>query len=138
MLAEQSTLSRFFVEGIPIQQGSKAPWGAEVNAKTLRPWQREVKRVATEQQLDVLDCPVFVSLEFFFPRPKSHFTKKGLRPNASQYVTRTPDLDKLARAVLDALGEVAYVDDRKVSVLVCSKRYAHGKPGVEVCIGAMT
>lgn len=75
-----------------------------------------------------------LALFFRFPRPRSHFLKSGLRPNAPGYVTRTPDIDKLARAALDALTGVAFLDDKQVAVLRASKEYSDDRPGLHVAI----
>ena len=47
------------------------------------------------------------------------------RAKRSTYLepTMAPDLDKLARAVLDALTGLAFDDDAQVTILNCEKRY---------------
>ena len=42
-----------------------------------------------------------------------------------------PDLDNVAKAVLDACNGVAYIDDKQVVRLTVSKRYG-ASPGIEV------
>jgi len=60
---------------------------------------------------------------FQFVRPKSHYTAKGaLRDAAPRHVGK-PDIDKLCRAVLDALTGIAYADDSQVVALDASKVY---------------
>jgi Holliday junction resolvase RusA-like endonuclease len=49
-----------------------------------------------------------------------------------RYPTTKPDLDKLARAVLDALTGVYYLDDAQVVSLDLQKAYTHGAPGVYI------
>ena len=61
---------------------------------------------------------MFVSLGFAFLRPKSVSKKK--RP----YVTVKPDVDKLARAVLDAMTGVVFRDDAQVVKLEVEKQYS--------------
>jgi len=64
---------------------------------------------------------VTVRLDFTFARPKSHFTGKGaIRAGAPDFPGR-PDIDKLCRAVLDALTGVIYADDAQVQTLVAVK-----------------
>ena len=69
-----------------------------------------------------------VELVFFIPRPKSVSPQKRPRPTAK------PDIDKIARAVLDALTGTLYNDDAQVVALYVEKWYAaeSGTPGVEV------
>jgi len=85
--------------------------------------------------------PVRMGLEFYFPRPKSHYRggKPGpgrLRHDAPKSVTRRPDLDKLLRAVLDALTGVVIADDAQVAEIRTLKEYADedGSPGVLISI----
>ena len=65
-----------------------------------------------------LNGPVALKLEFRFSRPKSHYGSKNKEPylksDAPYYKTSTPDADKLARAILDSLTGIAYIDDAQV------------------------
>lgn len=62
--------------------------------------------------------PIGLEIEFGFVRPKSVSEKK--RP----FHTVKPDIDKLGRAILDALTNVAYKDDSQVTQLLLKKKYA--------------
>jgi Holliday junction resolvase RusA-like endonuclease len=62
-----------------------------------------------------------------FKRPASHVTAKGIVKATAPSVPR-PDVDNLAKAVLDALGD--FFDDTLVESLQVSKSYgdvAHTK-----------
>jgi Holliday junction resolvase RusA-like endonuclease len=63
--------------------------------------------------------PVEVIIDAVFARPKSHMTKKGVKPAAP--VLPRPDADNIAKAVLDSLGE--FFDDTHVRRLVIEKTY---------------
>ena len=63
--------------------------------------------------------PIRVFVTFALPRPKK-FSKRG-QPVA--HLT-APDIDKLLRAVLDALTHVAWHDDSQVVEVLGLKRYA--------------
>lgn len=65
--------------------------------------------------------PVSVIVDFVFGRPKSHLRKTGLRDGAP--VLPRCDLDNMAKAVLDSLNGIAWVDDSQVSRLVVEKSY---------------
>lgn len=67
---------------------------------------------------------VDIHVEFIFTRPKS--VKAEKRPN----MTVKPDVDKLLRAVMDALTGVAYKDDSQVVSVTAAKRYG-GKNDVD-------
>ena len=79
------------------------------------------------------DGPVEVSLAFTFARPKSHFTGKGALRAGAPVTPGKPDIDKLCRAVLDALTGVVYADDAQVVGLKATKRYGP-IPGTDIHI----
>lgn len=118
----------FFTPGTPAPQGSKsvAFIGGrcvmrETSTKTLKPWREAIRTAAikaTQTQFDwePLNTPVLVELEFWFPRPKSVIRA---------YPAVKPDIDKIARAALDAMTNVVYTDDARVVSLFVSKRYVH-------------
>lgn len=76
-----------------------------------------------------LEGPLYVRVFFELPRPKAHFTKKGLRLDAPKYAAKKPDVDKLLRCGLDALTGVVFVDDAQIAQVRTEKRYAEGAPG---------
>ena len=65
----------------------------------------------------VIDRPwdgcVALSMGFQFPRPKNKIWKR--KPMPSYPHVGKPDLDNLAKAVMDALTKVLYVDDSQIS-----------------------
>jgi len=73
------------------------------------------------------DEPLFVKLEFMFPRPKSHYrTGKNahlLKDSAPERHIGTPDADNLAKFCLDSLNNVFWRDDSIVCELSVSKKY---------------
>jgi crossover junction endodeoxyribonuclease RusA len=72
---------------------------------------------------------VVVLLTFSLQRPKS-------LPKRVREHLKKPDIDKLARAVLDALTGILFVDDSEVVRLTATKQYAapHQPPGVLISI----
>jgi crossover junction endodeoxyribonuclease RusA len=136
----------FSVLGMPIAQGSKrvvptkaGPRAIESNEKTLRPWRQEIA-VEAQQRMGSTPLwrgPVRVTAYFFMPRPKGHYgtgrNADTLRPSAPRFPSSKPDLDKLLRAVLDALSGIVFADDSQVVSLDIAKLYADGRsPGVTV------
>ena len=71
---------------------------------------------------------VSVSLNFAMPRPKSHFGAKGLKPSAPVDHVGKPDVDNLAKLVLDRItrSERIWRDDSQVVSLTVHKFYAVG------------
>lgn len=111
-------------------------------SKHLGPWRRTLVDGMHASGIAgaKIDTPVFVGLLFYMPRPKYHYGKDGLlRHDAPKYHTHRPDVDKLARAVLDALT-IAFVisDDSVVAELTCIKFYANADSGVRISISEFT
>lgn len=130
---------RFDIDGKAAPQGSvKVGRQGQVYpaARGLRAWRETVATYATvaahrEQFVLQKTDPVRVVMRFTYGRPDSHFRRsKGhrlLRADAPVAKTTTPDLDKLVRAVLDALviGRVLH-DDRQVASLTAEKAWGTG------------
>lgn len=124
--------------GEPAPQGSKVltRFGAMREAsKKVEPW-RAVVQYQSEQQYKgpVIEGPVSIDVTFIFTRAKSHWsTAKGktdqLLPSAPFHYTKTPDLDKATRGLLDPLttrcGGCVLRDDSLVVEIVARKRYAN-------------
>ena len=123
-----------WVEGLPIAQGSKNAFnrGGRIvlveSAKGLKSWREIIAHVAKMSNREVSDDAIKLSLLFLMPAPK-----KLMR----RYPTTKPDLDKLTRAVLDALTGVWYLDDAQVVALDVQKGYTFGKPGVYIGISTI-
>lgn len=119
--------------GTPAPQGSKTPWGTESNPRT-RPWRDTVAHDAREAKNgEPLEGPLSLHVVFWFPRPKSHFgTGRNagvLKESAPKFVIAKPDLDKLVRAVGDALTTAGvWRDDSQAVMVTASKRYV--EPGL--------
>jgi Holliday junction resolvase RusA-like endonuclease len=112
----------FFIEGVPVPQGSKTigrnrqgskTWLRDANAKRLKPWRQVVAEAA-----DVgvtFDAPVIVWLSFVLPKPQ--------RPRFLAPAVK-PDIDKLMRAVCDGLKDGGLIgDDARIVVAPIRKRY---------------
>lgn len=129
-------LISLIVHGKPVPQGSKKWVGRLVddNAKTLKPWRAQMAEELRSLEVDPILVPVEVDLQFYFQRPKHHYgtgrNAAHLKDSAPLYHSSYPDVDKLARSVLDALTESAVIrDDGQVCVLTVTKKYAP-TPGV--------
>jgi crossover junction endodeoxyribonuclease RusA len=131
---------RFTVPGRPYPQGSlrafKTKTGAIVTPQknTVLSYRGDIQNHYGEPS--PVEGPVAVTVEFRFMRPKSHFNKSGLKPAAPVEMTQSPDVDKLARAVLDALTAYAYHDDKQVVTLDATKVWWHKHETVVAVEGA--
>ena len=90
----------------------------------LAVWRSTVGLAAKLNEVKFMEGPVAIELDFFLLKP---------RTIKRDYPTVPPDLDKLIRAVLDALTGIVYRDDSQVISIVASKSY--GDPGVNISIG---
>jgi Holliday junction resolvase RusA-like endonuclease len=65
-----------------------------------------------------------VQCDIAVARPAGHYGKRGLLPRFEDaWPDRRPDIDKLSRALMDALTMIVYRDDGQVVMLDATKRY---------------
>jgi len=126
---------RVEVVGVPVPQGSKRVFHGrlvDVNDRKLKDWRALVG--GSVEKLGYFDGPVKVELNFYLPRPKGHYGKKGLLPSAPGRPSVKPDIDKLVRACLDAMTGLTFRDDSQVVTVVARKLYASDSrlPGVHI------
>lgn len=126
----------FRVHGTPAPQGSKRHVGNGImveSSKRVKPWRQDVKHAALGALTDRLEGPVLVRVTFYLPRPRAHYgtgrNAARLKPAAPTYHEKRPDLDKLLRSTLDALGEAGvWRDDSQVTEVQAVKRYTDTTP----------
>lgn len=156
---------KFAVHGIPRPQGSKSLIrGVMVEASVGLPaWRSAVTKAArdahsnwnTENGIRPEGGTFFggagnaVSVDtiFVFQRPKSHYRtgrySQLLKPSAPHFHTQKPDVDKLPRAILDAVTKAdVWLDDCYVSHLSSTRvwvdLYSGIPSGVRVTITEIT
>jgi crossover junction endodeoxyribonuclease RusA len=123
----------FSVHGNPVGQGSMRHVGRGrlIHSPKLNAW-REIVVAAVRDQAELTDMmhgAVRLSLTFTMPQPK---TPKDLPTTRSSY-----DLDKLIRAIGDALTIGGLIeDDSRILNIRASKRYGE-TPGVLIQLGAI-
>jgi crossover junction endodeoxyribonuclease RusA len=143
----------FTVRGRPVPQGGLTAYNRGSRAVLTHKRRPELEAwrdaIATEARTAVDDRvlmtgPVEVLIRFWLPRPRRHYLPANarrpepvLRLDAPAYVDTMPDIDKLGRAVLDALSGVVFGDDCQVARLLVDKRYADGVTGARVTIRPM-
>ncbi len=121
--------------GEPAPQGSKqvSRWGGlrEVSTK-IQPWRASIQYACAEQYKgEPISEPVALEVTFVLPRGKNHYgtgrNAEKLKGSAPKHHTKTPDLDKLLRGLLDPLtvkcGGNVLMDDSCVVQLNSVKRY---------------
>ena len=121
----------FQVEGIPAPQGSKRYVGHGrmiESSKKLKPWRDKlIQELSASYTGQPLDEPIQVTAAFFMPKPK--------RPRFPEPAV-TPDADKLARAVGDALQYAGVIkDDSRITQWHITKQYhPQGWTGAHITI----
>lgn len=127
----------FVLLGDPVKQGDLKCVGknghhqlVHSNAAELKPWRDRVAYGGKAMRRDKAaeHQPIDLVVTFTLARPAKHWgtgrNAAVLKTSAPQYPTSYPDLDKLARAVGDALTKIAYPDDAQIVDLIARKRYA--------------
>jgi Holliday junction resolvase RusA-like endonuclease len=104
------------------------------SSKALRPWRRHVTETVTQALGDwkLTKDPIKVRINFELQRPESVSNPK--RKSWREHPTVKPDVDKLARAILDSLTGVVYVDDSQVIKLTVEKRYVEAAPTTTITV----
>lgn len=110
-----------FVPGKPLPKGSLRHIGRGrlIEQTRVKDWMEQIRTDLLGHALEepMFTTPVSAHLEFFFPRPAA--AKNRLYP----HMRSAGDLDKLCRAVLDALQPKVLADDALVVTMAATKRY---------------
>ena len=117
----------FEVEGDPVPQPRPRVSTAGGFARAYVPkghavhaYRAAIAAAARAAGVTQTDEPLNVVIDAVFARPKSHMRKTGVKPDAPKLPR--PDVDNVAKAVLDALQDVIG-DDTHVARLVVEKSY---------------
>jgi Holliday junction resolvase RusA-like endonuclease len=78
-----------------------------------------------------VDFAVSVTVDAYFEVPASWSKKKREAAMAGQIFPFGKDIDNIAKAVLDGMNSIVYVDDRQVVTALLTKRYSD-RPRVHV------
>lgn len=134
----------FDVVGTPAPQGSKRGFVnrhtgkvsmVESSSERVRSWRSDVRDAAEKAVADdgwpLERGPVAVTVVFRIGRPKGHYgtgrNADVLKASAPPFPAKKPDLDKLARATLDALTGIVFADDEQVVTLRVRKVWVAGR-----------
>lgn len=128
-----------FIPGTPQPQGSKKHIGRgrmiEQN-KHLKPWRKTIANHTKHLTTTPIDDPLTITAEFVFPRLKT------MKPTSPLTKKTAPDVDKLCRAVGDALERDAGIitNDSRITAWHATKRYTAQTepPGLHLTIETMS
>lgn len=137
------------VRGIPQAQGTARAFVAGGRARIATDSNRANSPIGAWRQAIATDArreygdgvaprtPVLIVAELTWPRPLAHYRSgkpdRGLRLDAPRWKVSKPDVDKVSRAILDALTGIAYVDDAQVVHLDVRKLWGD-TPGAVIAI----
>lgn len=144
----RTPLLRMDVPGLPAPQGSKSAvqrgghaWVIEGGSggarQRLEHWRHAVAAEARTWSRDSGEPPTRqpVTVELTF-----RMARLAQMPRRYRFHTSRPDVDKLCRAVLDALTGIVYANDSQVVELTARKAFAglHEAPGCLIEVGTVT
>ena len=117
----------FRVDGQAVPQGSMKVINGHIihsQGSALAAWRSAIALKAREAGATPMEGAIQLDMTFTALKP---------RTVTRQHPTVPPDLDKLVRAVLDALTAIAYRDDSQVTAFTARKQYGE-RVGLEISI----
>lgn len=116
----------FFARGEPKAQPRPKAFARKMGTKfvarvytpgTAENWKSCVAEAAKPFVEEMLMDPLWVSMTFLMPRPKSHFNSKGdLKATAPIFHAIKPDGDNLYKGTVDALKTLGLISDDSIVV----------------------
>ncbi len=137
MIIDFSVLGKFQAKQRP-RFNTKS--GFAYTPKETRIYENLVRCKGEEKMLELkltpFNGPLFVNLNFYFEVPKSA-TKKMIEAITlgKEKPTKKPDVDNIAKTILDSLNGICYHDDSQVVDLRVIKSYNLNQTGVYIEIG---
>ena len=96
----------------------------------IHAYRKDVQLLAKSAGVVATSDPLSVEIVATFARPTSHLTKKGVRAGAPKLPR--PDVDNIAKGILDALGDL-WGNDSCVAALSVEKCYGtEGRTSVTI------
>lgn len=118
---------KFTIPGIPVPKARpRVVKGHTYTPKKTKDYETLVKDVYNLTVGEYLgDSAIVATIELYFPIPESYSKSKKRRIADGEIKhTKRPDVDNCAKAILDALNEVAYRDDSQIVESRITKHYA--------------
>lgn len=126
------TTYTFTVPGIPVAKGR--PRAVKTNAGHIRVYtpdatanfEARVRAAAQQAGVRVQEGPISLTVLATWP---TRGAPRKRDPRKSEWKTTRPDADNVAKAVLDSMAGVAWIDDSQVVHLIVEKWHAaQGEP----------
>jgi Holliday junction resolvase RusA-like endonuclease len=121
----------FYIFGVPVPEGRArfTKTGRAYTPAKTRAWKQLVRKAGVGATLTAgmfgpLSGALRMSLDFTLPIPPS-WSKRKQDQASGQFIRPIgkPDVDNLAKAVMDGCNEVLYFDDAQIVALSIRKRY---------------
>lgn len=131
--------NHFEIFGEPVGKGRPkfSRRGGFVRAYTPKKtadYEKKVRECYMEQMGTKFEGAIRVDIAAFFPVPKSASKKKKFQMLMDDIrCLKKPDVDNIAKIILDGLNGVAYEDDKQVVTLLVKKYYSE-EPRVSVWV----
>lgn len=128
----------FIVEGRPVAKARPRATrrGVVYTPKTTQVAEARIREAffdAYGDHFKPLECPVGVSVDFYFSQPKG-VSMKQKEAQAGKPRAKKPDVDNLIKTVLDALNGVVWKDDNQVVSIKARKINSISKDYTEIRI----
>lgn len=132
---------QFHIDGDPVPKGRPKFTKVGGFVRTYTPkktadYETKVRGTAQEAMgpTDVLETPVAVYLYIRLPIPQSHSKKRQEAClSGREKPIKKPDIDNLAKSILDGMNRVVWKDDSQIVSLHVTKVYASAG-GVDVLV----
>lgn len=127
----------FEIEGKPVGKGRPRFWnGHAVTPQATRDYEKRVALAYKECNLPLFETePLEVEIIAKYPIPKqTRKAEKALMMERKIIPTKKPDIDNIAKIILDGLNGVAYKDDNQVCRLSVRKEYTNSNGSVLVAV----
>ena len=127
--------TQFIIPGKPMgkQRPRMTKQGICYTPKETVSYENLVKMCFVEAGCQRLEGQIEAEIEAYYPIPKSMSKKDRERVHYGiLYPTKKPDVDNIAKAILDSLNGIAYHDDSQVVSLTINKYYGEPKVWVKL------
>jgi len=122
-------MTSFVIKGIP--KVKQRPRFATRNGKVLTytpkttaTFENLVRLQAEKEFIHPLNGAIRLAIRFHLPRPQRMIWKT--KPMPETYSDKRPDIDNLAKSVIDGLTGIAFKDDGQIADLHVTKKYHSG------------
>lgn len=132
--SEKSRQLIVYIEPVPKGRPRFTKRGHAYTPKKTADYEKKISDCWRWSFSDVMTGTLKISIDFYMPIPKSMSKADKQRAIEKELMpSKKPDLDNLTKAVLDALNEVAYWDDKQITKMRVAKWYST-EPRIEITI----